>query len=227
MGDLIRNRVRARLDDLGLNPFEAARIAGFERSYFNDLLIEKKHTIRESKLQDAARALQCDPDYLLGRQDKPRLIGREYPDRLEHNLRLAGVCEADAWRPVDYALPDFGPLPLNPDPRYPADDQEAYVVRGDHAAGIGINDGSLICIVKLEALEQAGRVIHDGDVVLVRHDSGSGLYELTARIVEESREGLRLSAKPARGEMAPLAVADDIVIVGLILRSIRVFGLPV
>lgn len=225
MGDLIRNRVQLRLDALGINPFEAARIAGFERVYFYDLLNGKKHTIREKKLLDAARALQCDPDYLLGRQDRPRVSIMDQGYKPEHTVQIVGVCEADAWRPAGYALPDFGPIPVDPDPRYSVDDQEAYIVRGEHALGLGINDGALLCIVKTDALEDVGRSLQNGDIVLVRHKNDD-LSEITARVFEKGKDGVRLSAKPVRGEIIPLEPGDDVIIIGLVLRAIRVFGQP-
>ncbi len=46
MENLLRERIRARLEDLDLNPFEAARRIPADRTFLNDLLIGKKETIR-------------------------------------------------------------------------------------------------------------------------------------------------------------------------------------
>lgn len=219
MGERLRNRVRERLDAKQLNPFEAARMAGLERSFLNDLLIGRKQTVREGKLPAVASILDCDPDYLLGVQDTPRKLGKT-----GNTMQIAGICEAGAWRDVSFAVPDMGPLPLEPDPRYEPGEQGVYLVRGDHAAGLGILDGSLISVCFTAALRDNGRKLHEGDVVLVRNTNGN-LYELSARIWNDTRDGVRLSAKPARGEVPPLKPGGPVEIVGLILRTIRVFGL--
>lgn len=221
MGERLRSRVRERLDAKGLNPFEAARMAGLERSYVNDLLIGKKETIREKKLPALASILDCDPDYLTGAQDTPRRSGAG-----SGGMRMVGIVEAGAWRSASSFVTTAGAFPIDPDPRFPSEEQQAYRVRGDHAVGLGILDASILCIATMAGLEAAGRKLHDGDVVLVRQSNG-GLSELTARVYREGREGVRLSARPASGaeEFADFKL-PDVEIVGLVLRSIRVFGLP-
>lgn len=52
---------RSRLEDLETNPFEAAKSAGLERSFLNDILIGKKLSFRTDKTEQVARALQLDP----------------------------------------------------------------------------------------------------------------------------------------------------------------------
>lgn len=222
MSERLRTRVRERLDAKGLNPFEAARMAGLERSYVNDLLIGKKHTVREKKLPALASILDCDPDYLMGAQDTPRRSGGG-----RGGMRMAGIVEAGAWRSASSFVSSAGPMPIEPDPRFPPNEQEAYRVRGDHAAGLGILDASILCIATTAGLEATGRKLHDGDVVLVRQSNSAALSELTARVYREDREGVRLSARPASGteELADFKL-PDVEIVGLVLRSIRVFGLP-
>lgn len=229
MDDLQRQRVRQRLDDINLNAFEAASIGGFQRNYFHDLLIGKKQSIRGKWLSRAAQTLQCDPDYLLGRQDTPRKgkgLGGVI-QRGEAPIKLSGFVEAGVWLDPNYELPDYGPMPVDPDPRYSPDDQKFYIVRGDHASGLGILAASVLCVVSMPALEQSGRKLHEGDIVLVRQKDGAGRYELSARVIEDSRDGVRLSAKPLRGELPPLKPGEGVEIDGLILRTIRVFGMPV
>lgn len=219
MSERLRNRVRERLDAKGLNPFEAARMAGLERSFVNDLLIGKKNTVREKKLPALASILDCDPDYLTGAQDTPRGGSSRV------GMPMAGIVEAGAWRSLGSFVSSVGTLPIEPDPRFPLGEQQAYRVRGDHAAGLGILDASILCIATMTGLEETGRKLHDGDVVLVRQRNGD-LFELTARVYEETREGVRLSARPSiDGEFADFKL-PDVEIVGLVLRSIRVFGLP-
>jgi hypothetical protein len=203
-------------------------MAGFERSFLNDLLIGKKNTIRESSFPALSTVLDCDPDYLSGALDTPRRV-KSKPMTSDQDVEatLSGICEAGAWREEDFAMPVFGPMPIEADPRYAASDQSFYLVRGDHAAGLGVYDGSVVCIVDAAAVEDTGRSLHDGQVVLVRRSDGSGRYELTVRVIEETRDGKRLSAKPGSGSIPPVVPGDEVQILGLLLRAIRVFGTPV
>jgi phage repressor protein C with HTH and peptisase S24 domain len=57
MAQTLREIISTRLAELGRNPFEAARIGGLERSYVNDILIEKKLTVRPDKMLALARGL--------------------------------------------------------------------------------------------------------------------------------------------------------------------------
>ncbi len=225
MGDLTRNRVIERLETLGLNPIEAARKAGFERTYFHDLINGKKQTIREKNLPAAALALQCDADYLTGIQDMPRKAAGGDGNWTASGIAMSGISEAGAWREKDAVVASIGPIPVDPDYRYPKDEQEAYRVRGDHAAGLGIIDGTILVTASMEGLAVAGRKLRTGDAVLVRRANGN-LFETTVRVYEDTPDGVRLSAKPAQGEIAPLQVGEGVEIIGLIVRAIRVFDMP-
>jgi len=198
MQETLKTRVRERLNALGLNPFEAARKAGFERSFVNDLLVGKKSTIRPGGISALADVLQCDPDYLTGLQAVPTA-----GDGADLRMPLAGIVEAGAWRE-----PGSDPgltLPAMPDPRYPVDAQETYIVRGDHAAGFGITDGSAIVTVRMKSYR-------DGDVVLVRREKG-GASELSIRMLA----GGALRARPAAHLGTTAAIdATDAEIVGLV-----------
>lgn len=57
MSQDLKSVVTARLKELGRNPFEAARIGELERSYINDILIERKRSIRDASFTRVAAAL--------------------------------------------------------------------------------------------------------------------------------------------------------------------------
>lgn len=162
--NFLRTRIRTRLDALGLNPFEAARRIPAERTFLNDLLIGKKSTIRQSAIPKVAAALECDPEYLLGAQDTPRRNRAQAPEKSPENapsgITLVGIAEAGTWRVAAHSGAVTA-LPISPDPRHPATEQIAVLVRGDHAAGLGAGDGSVVVGVK-------GAAFRDGDIVLVR-----------------------------------------------------------
>lgn len=207
--DILRQRVRARLTALDVNPFEAARRAGLERSFLNDLLIGKKSTVRQAKLPALAKALECDQDYLTGLQGTPRAGGPSFG-----SLPVLGIVEAGVWREPGGGPPKVQ-LPLGPDPRYPSQSQVAFLVRGDHAGDLGINDGSVVVVFT------GPMAYRDGDPVVVRRGGVGKSSELSIRVVS----GGSLIAKPAPGsaEIESVSVSDA-EIVGLVLSSHRVFG---
>lgn len=164
MQNFIRDRIRDRLAATGLNPFEAARQAGHERTFLNDLLIGKKSSIRQSAIPQVAAVLDCDPEYLIGAQDTPRRKAPEAPKiaalAASGTVPLVAIAELGAWRSPAASGP-ISAMPLQPDPRYPADRQAAYLLRGSHAVSVGVTDGSVIVGV-------AGEAARDGDVVVAR-----------------------------------------------------------
>lgn len=58
MAKTLKEVVSDRLEELGRNPFEAARVGGFpERGYVNDILIDKKEDVRAKNLERLAKGL--------------------------------------------------------------------------------------------------------------------------------------------------------------------------
>lgn len=210
MENIIKSRVRERLSALGINPFEAERRGNLKRGYINDLLIGKKNTIRAKALPAVAAALECDVGYLEGRQGIP-----SQGEAPASGMILSGIAEAGAWRDPSVSVVSDTPVPILPDPRFDAALIEIYLVRGDHAAGLGISDGSIVEVLT------GGSAYRDGDVVLARRKDESGAAELSVRIIA----GGALSARPAKGSIEPLS-RSDAEIVGMVVSAVRVFGLP-
>lgn len=201
MENYMRARVRERLSALGISAFEAARRVGAERAFLNDLLVGKKETIRPSAIRKVAEVLECDPDYLIGAQATPR--------KAPGGMTLAGICEAGAWRgrgsiPVEA-------LPVAPDPRFPAERQAAYLLRGHHADGLGLQDGDVLVAVE----ESQAR---NGDTVIVRRRKETGEVELTVHLVEQDE--LRAKRSQPSG-----ALASESEIIGRVIVSHRIIGI--
>jgi phage repressor protein C with HTH and peptisase S24 domain len=74
--ETLKDVVAKRLAQLRRNAFEAARVGELERSYVNDILIEKKLSVRGDKLAGLARALDWSSGDLLA-----ALNGVENPAR--------------------------------------------------------------------------------------------------------------------------------------------------
>lgn len=208
LGDQLRERVQARLSALGINPFEAERRAHLKRGYLNDLLIGKKQALREKSLAPLSQALECDLDFLTGLQATPRRIE-------EAMTPVAGVAELGVWREKGTFFGEpLPPLPIAPDPRFPACKVKLFVVHGEHAAGLGITGGSLIWVLRSDG------PFREGDILLTRRERGDQV-ELAVRVVS----GGALSARPTKADVATVAMGD-VEIEGQVVSAVRVFGLP-
>ena len=236
----IRDRISERLETLGKNPFEVARNAGFERTYVNDLLRGHKQSFRRGAVVKIAEQLDCDPEYLTGEQDQPRLKARvQSPGQRaggQGTMMLSGVCEAGVWRD---SAPASTPIPLEADPRFQSSAQAAYLVRGDHAVGfhgrdgktISIADGTLISTISTDVAEiERGGLLRPGDLVVVKRSRGRE-FELAIRQVALSDGRLVLVSGPQRNDAPidyPPADGDaSVEILGLILRAVSIFGAPI
>lgn len=184
----LADRVRERLDALGINRVEAARRAGLERSFVNDLILGKKKNILGASLLRLATALECDPAYLVGMQAEPQI---PQPGEFEPPATV-GACAAGLWR-APGAPPPAAALAcavMPPDPRYDLHAQRVFCVLDEHAEAAGIWRGS--CVVAYRPQRSDG--LHDGDLVVVRRrrpDDQSA--ETTIWRLGVSMEGLRVS----------------------------------
>lgn len=208
MDNFLRERIRDRLETMGITAFEAARRAGSDRTFIHDLLIGKKDSIRPASLERIAAALECDPEYLIGAQ----ATTRKPPHGTElGGMVLAGICEAGAWRGQEAAQMPMS-LPVAPDPRFPSESQAAYLVRGHHADDLGLQDGDLLICINDEAAR-------DGDLVICRRTRARGEVELTARLLEggevRARPGVSLSQKQT---------VDAVKVLGRVIFSHRTFS---
>lgn len=206
--DLIsKERIEARLADLHLTQFDAAERAGLGRTYVYDFLIGKKDTMRKAQLSALASVLDCDPEYLLGRQDTFRradIAGA--PAAVEGQMPFGGFCEAGAWRtPGASDWPRA--VPISADPRYPAGDQVAFIVKGTHAEPFHIFPESILVAVE-------NITAREGDVVVAERRKPDGDFELTVRKYENGN-------LVAKGDSFDASSAK---IRGLVIRSVKIFS---
>lgn len=71
MSDLIRSRIRERLETLKIGPVTAAKIAGLGHTYLRDFLSGKTRSVTTPKLELIAKALDTTPQYLMGDAQSP------------------------------------------------------------------------------------------------------------------------------------------------------------
>jgi transcriptional regulator with XRE-family HTH domain len=98
-------RIRARLDALGLKPATAARAAGLHPDYLRNILEAKSLSPRADKLAQLARVLQCDLPYLLGEAVSAPLPPPRHQDLREEPAPFG---HAPAQAPPDDQLPIHG-----------------------------------------------------------------------------------------------------------------------
>lgn len=219
--ETLRDRVRERLDALGINPFEAARRAGFERSFVNDLLIGRKKSVRGDSLLKLADALHCDPTYLAGMQAEPRSAeAGEYawPAAVD-------ACAAGVWRDPGARPPASAQIcaATPPDPRHNPASQRVFYVADDHAEAEGIRHGS--CVVAYRPTGSDG--VRDGDLVVLRRRHGDdGSVETAIWRLNVTLDGLRVVPLDG-GEPMPLTPGgerrDELELVGIVTMSVLMF----
>lgn len=218
-----RDRVAARVEALGKSAITLARSVGLERGFINDILIDRKKSVRDEEARVLlAKSLQCDFEYLTGQQNEVR--------RLDPNaVQFGGICETGVWR-TDAAglLPFRAPVPIDPDPRYPGMPNIAFDVRGDGMGGEGISDGMTVTGIKAEAWIEAFGPPRAGLIAVCRasRDGSDPSIELSLRKTYVWQGATMLTASPAdpRHHYEPLTLGDEgVEILAIVTRAVRLF----
>jgi SOS-response transcriptional repressor LexA len=218
----LAGRIRLRLAELDINPFEAARRSGLERSFINDVLIGKKLTVREAGLAKLGLGLDCDPAYLTGHQETPRALAAD----TAQGMTVMGVCETGVWRSAGATVPATV-APLMADPRFPGVPNLALMARGDGGAAAGIGDGDYVVALDYRRWEEREGPVRDGQLCVVRRER----IELQEAEVAVRRAFIRsgdvaLAACSPRDMPAVSLLhqpGERVEIVGVIDRSVRLF----
>jgi len=106
---LLIDRIRARLDDLGLRPATAAKAAGLHPDYLRNILDGKSLSPRADKLAQLARVLQCDLPYLLGEDGAPAAgFTRPGPAYMPLREEPAAFGRAESPAGIDGQMPIYG-----------------------------------------------------------------------------------------------------------------------
>ena len=173
---IVQTRIEERLEALGMNPFQAAEKAGLHSSYIYELTSGKKGSIRQKAIPAVAKALECTPEYLMGIADSPQANTNGTPPQwASGDLQVAGIIEQNAWR-----KPEQLGLKVHPDTRYDPEQQEAYLVRGDHWRALGIFDGSVLVVSTTTSPRS-------GDLVVISSERENGERNLALVLVEKAQ----------------------------------------
>jgi hypothetical protein len=218
---MLRERINARLEALGINAFEAARRGGFERAFLHDLLSGRKERIHPRNHAKIAEVLSCSVEYLRGETDDPRGIIHADPDapfRLVHfGLPLHGVIEVGAFRKRrEVKRDDLAPLAA--DPGFDETKQMAFELRVADAFQLSLKGGRafLGAIDFIEYTTSCGS-LRNGDLVVVesQSDSDPSLLETSCCEVLFSDKQIHLVACFSDGPRlrAPMSSARQIIAV--------------
>lgn len=196
----LKANVERRLEELDINPYEAARRGGLERNFVQDILHERKRTVRGDNLDKLAKGLSCDPADLIP-SARRRSGEPEYRE-------VVGYAGADPDGTVLFAhgqgTGDFAPVPPNGSPT-----AQAIEVRG-HSMPFVAEDGTLVWFDEQKAKPDREML---GHVVVVQLDTDEVLIKRLLRGSEEGLFDLESIAGPARRDVRPVWVARIIAII--------------
>lgn len=216
--ELINRRIRDRLDELGESSFDVSKAIGKNRNFLNDLMTGKKKSFSADMLPDIARALRCDANYLLGMDSQPLhpVAGTGIP--------VAGSIEPGVWRKPSRD-PSVGKMvPANADPRFPAEDQQLWLVRSDTLNGLDVRDGSAILTARIGEQGKWFNLLVDGDLVVAERQRDGDILRTLLR-VKRAPIGIVLLADG--GDIEPVewksadAPLDPLRLTGVVLQIMR------
>lgn len=218
---LINQRIRDRLDQLGESSFDVSIAIGKNRNFLNDLMSGKKKSFSADMLPDLARALRCDANYLLGMSDEP---SRE--DNTA-TIPVAGSIEPGVWRKADRD-PSVGKrVPMRPDPRFPAEDQQLWLVRSDTLDSIDLSDGGAVLTVRMRNLREWFNLLVDDDLVVAEREREG---DVLRTVLRARRDAAGVMLTPEGGDLEPMIWKGtdpneaQIRLVGVVIQVVKFRG---
>lgn len=225
----LKDFVETRLAQLGRNPFEAARKGGLERSFVNDILIEKKRSVQGANLVKLAAALDCDAADIvasmagqarrLADQDPQTPRGSPAPEiRLSQDrlipIKIAGKVEAGAFRTQE-DLGDWDEAETifeARDSRFPHARHLAFDVEGDSMNALRprpIMPGDRVVALAYEDIASK-TPLRDGMVVVVeRTRHGGQEREWSIKQLELYEDRVEFHPRSTTARHKPIVVPRD------------------
>lgn len=198
-----KDRIKQRLDALGITQFEAGLRAGWNENFLYDFMTGRKKAIKGEGPARIAYALQCSIEFLEGKSDE---IGDPPLGGGSSLLPLIGFAEAGIFRKTSTPLtyPDRTPVP--PHPNFSADAQFSVLMRDNSLQKLGVTEGMFLSVVAHEAV---GATLQNGMIVLVEHRRlGDTEAELSAREIQHYSDRIELLTKPLTGDPSTIIVRD-------------------
>lgn len=165
--DQLRDRIKSRMDKLGLNALQVAQASGLSNSIIYDILSDKKKNPSVPSIIGLAEGLKCSIAWLLGQGD-PLEDATTKPPPVLVQISIQGRAERGAFRQQRPMNPD-NPSPsvaAPPSRQFPEARCFSMVVADDHLSGLAtpVTRGMLALFVDLDS---AGIGVESGRCYLV------------------------------------------------------------
>lgn len=220
----LQKRLKAKLDETGINPHEAAKRAGLGDSFVRDILRGRSKNPTADKLEKLAKALGTTLDWFVSDKNTKNDISLNVQRIDLDGLMVKGAIQAGTW--LDMSVMDDDPddkeiIPVARDPRFPYAKQYGLRVRGD-SMDLEYPDNSYVSVVDFA---DSGLSVRPGLIVHVERRSGH-LVEATLKLIAQSENG-RLVLKPrsSNPKHQPIELDGDtsteIVLCGVVTGSYR------
>ena len=225
----LKDRIKARLDALGLNAFEAARNAGLERAFINDVIAGRKSKIHPRNYAKLAPVLGCSAEYLRGEVQEPNPAeapGKGAALSTENDeafgLNILGTVEAGAFRRREKSRNELAPIAY--DPRFPGARQIAFEVRRQNIKSQVFASGrSFIGAVDFDDYVKGWGALRNGDLVIVETRSAGDpeLAETTCAEVFFVAGEMLLVSRFAQGARDKAALTSQQTILAVACRYVQ------
>lgn len=245
----LKELTQKRLAATGRNAFEAAKIGGLERSFVNDILIEKKKSVQGRSLGKLALALDTSPEAIAA-----AMTGNTLPESADSSTGPSTVTPVDLGELVPVkiagkvkagefiAIEDLGDWEEpeefldTRDPRFPHARHLGFEVEGDSMNALKprpIQDGDRLSALAYEDI--ADRFpLRDGMIVVVeRTRHGGHEREWSVKQLEIYEDRMEFHPRSTNPRYKPIIIkrdslADDgvtVEIIAIVRRLVAEFNL--
>lgn len=167
-------RIQSRLETLSLSERGAAEKAGLSAAAIRNIREGKSQSPRLDTLRKLAPTLQVTPEWLaFGVDEDIEKAQAATAAMAPAFLPVVGEVAAGRWLEADDHVdaPEYDPVPVQPDPRWPAEEQYGLVVRGTSLNRVAL-DGDILACVKAIPIRYRPR---EDDLVIVEMRRNAGL----------------------------------------------------
>lgn len=198
MSEILKERIKSRMEALGKNPSSVALEAKLGRSAVRDILSGKAKNPSYMTLHRIADALDCSVNYLTGDQDE--IYWQEATDILidlqARHSDVSGVLEAGVFRQLPESLGLRERHPLRSKRRYLGRDLYLYRMGDDSLEELHIRKGDFLTVVHDPSPAWLS-LKPDMLVVVCYRPKGLPAEQLSARLVSGS--GAQINLNTAAG----------------------------
>lgn len=216
--EVIKQRIRERLKETGQTAAQVSLAVGVHEDFLSALLTDKKKSFSAGLAPDIARELKCDANYLLGMSDDP---GHHDGIAL---IAVSGSIEPGVWRKAGRDPAVGKRVPMRADPRFPSEDQQLWLVRGDAFDNATLSDGGAAITVRIRDAQEWFNLLVDDDLVIAERERDGDTLRTVLR-VKRTAGGLEL--KPEGGDLDPIfwkSADTDITpirLVGVVIQIVK------